>query len=595
MAAACGVSASEPAADLQTTTLAPTPRPTSGTESTPVKATNSPTPAPSATVDNTPAEQAPPDPVTFSRDAGQHDGPLIIELFSDAAAAIRYTIDGSDPSVAAALTYSGSVTLLDSATIRAIGVGSGGATSAESSVDYVLIKHQLDRPDIGSEGGAFAGPQTVTIDPNEPDSTVRYTLDGTLPTANNGVTYTGPLIVSASATLRVVNVQAGKLDSEPAQAQFHIFGRLVERVDDIVLTGDQEMVIEDTMFLHTGNITLSGNARLVIRNSFIQHVKEFAFQYGVTASGNSTIIVENSSVGTNCSGSFNWAFLDTASLVAEDMEPVSGICNTWHYMGGTSSIQVVNWDTFSGTVCEGSTVNVADSDTLEMEFCFPDGAIIDTSLPTVVDTFSFGPDTDNGIAFALTMQNVTVDGWGINVLPGANITIRDSDAITIGVIAGFPWQNETVELDGLAHKRYVEKTWQIGPDASLTLINTGVYGWEPNAFSNNTMVIRNSDYTASAVNSGDGHYDISDSTVDLISANERVTMTITNTVITGDVIANDHTVIILIDSEVRGTDHGDDGRSGGNVFARGNGKVILRNTTVLGDTVTQDNGEIVVE
>ena len=599
MALACGVSASEPSADPSPTVSPSTPTPTVQTttkhtgstpDTTPVTGAGSPIPQVTATQETTR-----PALVTFSRDSGEHDAPLHIDLFSDDALSIRYTTDGSDPSAASALTYTGSITLFDSATVRAVGIGADGTASSESSAEYVLIKHQLDRPGIGSEGGAFAEPQTVTLISNEADSAIRYTLDGSLPSVDNGATYTGPLSITKSALLRVVDTRPGMIDSKPAQAQFHIFGRLVERTDDIVLTGDQELVIEDTLFVHTGNITLSGNARLVIRNSYLQHVKEFAFQYGLNANGNSTVVVENSSIGTNCSGSFNWGFFDTASLSADGMDPVHGSCNTWQFMGGTSSIQVANWDTYSGTVCEASMVNVSDSDTLEMEFCFPDGSTIDTSLPTVVDTFSFGPDPDNGIAFALTMQNVTVDGWGINVLPASNITIRDSDAITIGVIAGFPWQNQTVEMDDLARKRYAEKTWIIGPDASLTLINTGVYGWEPNAFSNNTMVIRNSDYTASAVNSGDGHYDISDSTVDLISANERVTMTITNTVITGDVIANDDTVIILIDSEVRGTDHGDDGRSGGNVYARGNGKVILRNTTVIGDTITQDSGEIVVE
>lgn len=561
-----------------------------------------PTVQPITSADSTPGTtvtslvtQIQPEPVTFSHDPGEHDGPLTIELFSNDASSIRYTTDGSDPVSGSALTYSGPFTLFDAATVRAIALNSGGLASSESSADYVLIKHQLDRPQISNRGGAFGEPQTVAIATNEPGATVRYTLDGTLPTEGNGATYTAPLTISESATLRVVNTRAGMLDSDPGEAQFHIFGRLVERIGDIVLAGDQEMVIEDTMFLHTGNITLSGNARLVIRNSFIQHVKDFAFQYGVTATGNSKIVIEDSSIGTNCSGSFNWSLFDTASLIADGMEPIRGSCNTWNFMSGTSSIQVVNWDTFSGTVCDGSNVSVTDSDTLEIEFCFPQNSTIDTSLPTAIDTFSFGPDPDNGIAFALSLRDVTVDGWGINVLPGANITIRDSDAITIGVIAGLPWQDQTIEMDELALKRYTERSWQIGTDASLTLINTNVYGWEPNAFSNNTMVIRNSDFSASAVNSGDAHYEISGSTVNLISANERVTMTITNTVITGDVIANDDTVIILIDSEVRGTDYGDDGRSGGNVFARGNGKVILRNTTVLGETVTQDSGAIIVE
>ena len=69
-------------------------------------------------------------------------------------------------------------------------------------------------------------------------------------------------------------------------------------------------------------------------------------------------------------------------------------------------------------------------------------------------------------------------------------------------------------------------------------------------------------------------------------------MMVTNSIITGDVVANDSTVITLIDSTVGDITGKHDG---GNVYARGDGRVILRNTTVLGDQITQGNGEIVVE
>jgi hypothetical protein len=52
----------------------------------------------------------------------------------------------------------------------------------------------------------------------------------------------------------------------------------------------------------------------------------------------------------------------------------------------------------------------------------------------------------------------------------------------------------------------------------------------------------------------------------------------------------------LIDSVVGVDPSGlEDPPNGGNVYARGNGQVILRNTTVYGEQITQDSGEIVVE
>jgi hypothetical protein len=434
----------------------------------------------------------------------------------------------------------------------------------------------------------------VTIQSGETDASVLYTLDGTSPSPQNGTIYTAPLKLTESAQLRAVTYRPCQPVSEVAEADFQFFGHLLEKTGDITLSGNDEMVIEDTLFLHEGNITLTDNARLVIRNSFVTHVKDFGFQYGVSASGNSSITLENSSIGSNCTGSFNYSFTDSAALHADHVDVGTGNCNTWFFMGGDSKIDIANWDYFGGTVCNDLAVAISDSEKMEVELCLPGGATVDMTLPTTVDRYSYGPYPAKGVDFSLEMTNSTVEGWGINVLPGAHITIRDADAITIGVIVGLPWQDVTAKLDGLETGYYSFNRWNIGPDATLTLINTSVYGWEPNVFADNTLIIRNSNYTASTVNSGDGLYEISDSTVNILSAAERVTMTVTNTVITGDVIANDDSVIILIDCEVRGADFGD-GLTGGNVFARGNGKVILRNTSVGGRTETQDDATITSE
>ena len=421
-----------------------------------------------------------------------------------------------------------------------------------------------------------------------------FTLDGTIPSPQNGSIYTSPLTLAESAQLRAVAYRPGQPVSDIAEADFEIFAHLLEQTGDINLSGNDELVIEDTLFHHEGNITLTDNARLIIRNSFVTHVKDFGFQYGVTASGNSSITLENSSVGSNCTGSFNYSFTDRARLQADHVDIGTGNCNTWFFMSGDSDIDITNWDYFGGTVCNGSSVVIKDSEEMEMELCLPAGSTVDMMMPTSVELYKYGPEPAKGIDFSLTMTNSTVDGWGINVLPGSHITIRDSDAITIGVIVGLPWQEVTAELEGLEKGYYSFNRWNIGPDATLTLINTSVYGWEPNVFADNTLIIRDSNYTASTVNSGTAHYEITGSTVNVLSASESVTMTVTNTVITGDVIASDDSVIILIDGDVRGADYGN-GLTGGNVFARGNGKVILRNTSVAGRTEAQDDATITFE
>ena len=511
-----------------------------------------------------------------------------------AGATIRYTLDGSDPGGPSASTLTGVLTVAEDANIRAV-ADLAGVTSAIATASYTIVPSQLDQPTIFPHGGAFGEPQTVTISTNEPGATVRMTLDGTTPTWSNGETYIGPFTLREPAMLKVAVMRQGTQDSEVVEARFRIFGQVVRHSGDINLGDGDVYDIVDTLFIHHGDITLTDDAQLIIRDSMLIHDKEFAFETGLTATGRSQVIVENSGIGTTCNGSFNWSFHDRASLIASDMDPELAGCNTWNFMSGESIIQVANWDTFSGTVCDSSNVTVLDSDTLELEFCFPENSVIDTALPADIDHFTFGADASNNVEFSLEVYNSSIDGWGINVLPGSDITIRDTPAVTIGVIVGRPWQEQTVVLDGLARKHYADQRWPIGEDASLHLINTTVYGWEPNVFADNTLVIRNSNYSGSAVNSGDAHYVIEDSTIGQLVANERVRMTVTNAVITGDVIANEDTEILLIDSVVEGTVFGDNERSGGNIFARGNGRVILRNTRIMGHTETRDNGVVIVE
>ena len=91
---------------------------------------------------------------------------------------------------------------------------------------------------------------------------------------------------------------------------------------------------------------------------------------------------------------------------------------------------------------------------MEIELCFPEGSTIDKSLPADISDFSFSSEDDPTVGFNPYIANSTIDGWGINVLPGSSITIRNTPAVTVGIIVGFPWTNQTVVLDDLGRKLY---------------------------------------------------------------------------------------------------------------------------------------------
>jgi len=76
----------------------------------------------------------------------------------------------------------------------------------------------------------------------------------------------------------------------------------------------------------------------------------------------------------------------------------------------------------------------------------------------------------------------------------------------------------------------------------------------------------------------------------LTRTQERVEMTVRDSVIRGDVVATDDSTITLIDSRVEKTPVADEEDLGafGNVIATGNGTVVLIDTVVEGEIKTEE-------
>jgi hypothetical protein len=566
------------------------PDPTAAVVETPTPAPEATGITPEPTPEPTPVRA--PSPVRFSE---PFDGfaPRSVSLYPGSDdVTIRYTLDGSDPAVETGFVYEGPFDIFGSTIVSAIAFRADGNASTVTTATYTLEKAPLDRLALDLPGGVYIGTQTVEVVSNEPGVTIYYTLDGTTPAPATGLVYEGPVSITASSTVKAMATRPGSLDTQVEEASYTIFGNRVDSEEPIILSGDDVLEIVDTQYIHRGDIRLSGNAQLVIKDSIFTHAKEFAFEYGLFATENAQVVVENSGIGTDCTGSFNWSFLDDASFTASGVDSSTAGCNTWNFFSGTPVANIEEWYGFGGTICGGSDVTISNSTRMEVELCYPAAATLDMELPLEVSSFALSEADDPTITSNLSITDSTLEGWGINVLPGADITIRNSPAITIGVIVGRPWVEQTVELDGIGMGLYDDQVWDIA-DARLRLVNTTTYGWEPNAFADNTLIIRNSDYSGSAVNGGSAIYIIEDSTAGQLRAHEDVVMTVRNSIIEGDVIAVDNATITLIDSRITGNGH-EDGIAG-SAIATGNGRIVLINTTVNGEIVTEDNGEVVQE
>jgi len=76
-------------------------------------------------------------------------------------------------------------------------------------------------PTFSPPGGTYASAQTVTISSATAGATIRYTVDGSTPTASSPL-YSGPISVPASRTVNAIATKSGSTDSAVSSASYTI-------------------------------------------------------------------------------------------------------------------------------------------------------------------------------------------------------------------------------------------------------------------------------------------------------------------------------------------------------------------------------------
>jgi hypothetical protein len=81
---------------------------------------------------------------------------------------------------------------------------------------------QVEAPTFNSPSGTYATARTVTISTTTSGATIRYTTNGTTPTATTGTVYSGPITVSSTGTVKAVAYKSGMTTSAVSVATYFI-------------------------------------------------------------------------------------------------------------------------------------------------------------------------------------------------------------------------------------------------------------------------------------------------------------------------------------------------------------------------------------
>ncbi|HEY0947330.1 MAG TPA: chitobiase/beta-hexosaminidase C-terminal domain-containing protein [Opitutaceae bacterium] len=148
-------------------------------------------------------------------------------------------------------------------------------------------------PTFGLAAGTYSTAQLVAISSATSGASIRYTIDGSTPTASAGILYAGPVPVSATTTLKAVAFKSGMTTSAVASATYTINASATLISEAFASSAGSFVVNGGTWSVSSGKYVLSnpvagspgsGNGNLAI--------------HGTSVSGNFVLTVDGAAAAT---------------------------------------------------------------------------------------------------------------------------------------------------------------------------------------------------------------------------------------------------------------------------------------------------------
>ncbi len=158
----------------------------------------------------------------FSPAAGTYTSAQSVTITSATSGAeIRYTTDGSEPTTSSSL-YTAPLTISTTTTVKAKAFKSGMTASVTATATYTISSTQtVASPVFNPAGGTYTSTQSVTITCATSGAQIRYTTDGTEPTASSAL-YSAALTISSTTTVKAKAFVSGMSSSATISQSYTI-------------------------------------------------------------------------------------------------------------------------------------------------------------------------------------------------------------------------------------------------------------------------------------------------------------------------------------------------------------------------------------
>jgi hypothetical protein len=366
------------------------------------------------------------------------------------------------------------------------------------------------------------------------------------------------LVVATAGFLHatnVSNVSIMRLVSTFGQEQKLI----VTHEGDLILRGEEKLVIEDIYFIQKGSIELYDNAQLTIRNAVLDMPSEYAGAWRLLARDNSRFIMEESRFAIG--GWIDFELHENAqaryvnnkrALYAES--PLG----PWHSFHDSTRLELIN--TYLGaTVMDEAQLSITNSPGIFLELGVKGGeglapvSVTESNLipESFLANWTFPNGNDENILYHISVTDTNIIDWGAFVID-ASLTLKDSEEINICLPIHYPYEDETVRLSDLRSQLYEDRTIQFA-GTQLSLQNTSVSGWCFTTWEENTLHISDADIDDINHSGGKSKQFYERVTTNVVITSGDMELELRDSLVKGDVTAKDNSVVTLINTTVEGT------------------------------------------
>ena len=353
---------------------------------------------------------------------------------------------------------------------------------------------------------------------------------------------------------------------------------------NIVIVNSGELDFENANIVLYGNILVADSSTLKLNNSTLTIVSRFTYSNGMTIYGNGKVFFSSSTVNSN---GFNWnvGIVGNGSWTVSDTVFQNGVTTA---LLENASAYVTNSNPLEWVIDNNTSLTLKDCPGPFMLWpVFNDGAVADFSFPvgSHVDYFEISDSAEGmaNISIKLIVDNCDNINWGMMVKKGSNVTVRDSNLMTTGIMAdvGDYW-----DITGLNNEQYFAD-YTI-PVAGITLryINSSVTVFNVYQYGADEIKVENSVIGELGVLSGTKctvWKTMIDGTGGYFFSNSSIVTTFLLSTLLSHAVANEQSIDVFIHSAILG----------GDIVARDNGVILLANTIHDQTPKAYDGGFIV--